>query len=78
MACSRIRRRFDARLSPRAPRSYRALQQRRALEIEGFHTDVGQLRAAMRRVERQWALVNGVVADAALADQVRAVAFPSL
>lgn len=52
-------------------RRYRALQQRRALEIEGFHTDVGQLRAAMRRVERQWALVNGVVADAALVDQVR-------
>lgn len=49
---------------------YRALQQRRALEMEGFNTDVTQLRAALRRVERQWSLVHGVVADAALADQV--------
>jgi hypothetical protein len=50
---------------------YQALQQRRALEIEGFHTDIRQLRDSMRRVEKQWSLVHGVVADAALLDQVR-------
>jgi hypothetical protein len=49
---------------------YAALQQRRALEIEGFNSDIKQLRDAMRHAEKQWSLVHGAVADAALVDQV--------
>jgi hypothetical protein len=54
-------------------RRYTALDKRRMGEMEGYQRDVGALRRAVRQLEAQWALIGGVVADAALAQQAAAV-----
>lgn len=43
---------------------------RRRREAEGFGRDVSALRTALRRLESQWALLGGLVADAAVSEAV--------
>lgn len=48
---------------------YSLLDKRRLGDIEGYQRDITALRKAVRQLETQWALVGGIVADTAYAEQ---------
>ena len=53
-----------------ARRKANAAETRRRREAEGFGRDVAALRTALHRLEAQWALLGGLVADAAVSEVV--------
>lgn len=44
-------------------KKHRQSERRRALELEGFATDIAMLRKAVRQMEAQWAVVQSMAAD---------------
>lgn len=50
---------------------YAALERRRKGDLEGFSHDISTMRRALRQLETQFALVGGVIADAALEQQAQ-------